>query len=169
MKLIVFLIFFLFSFNLFSEEYATVNFQKIYEKSIVFNKYIEEIEDFKKNQLKEFKKIEKTLNKEKKKLEDSRIILSKEEFQNELNIYEQNIQKYQIKVDEANNEILSKMEKGKNTIRKEVIKILQEIAIEKNIKIIFDSDNYIIAMKEIDLTGQVIRILNSDLKNVEIN
>ena len=60
------------------------------------------------------------------------------------------------------------MEKGKNTIKNEVIKILQEIAIEKNIKIIFDSDNYIIAMKEIDLTGQVIKILNSDLKNVEI-
>ena len=168
MKFFFFLIFFLFSFSSYAEKYATVNFLKIYDNSIIFNKYLEEIEDFKKEQLKEFKKIEKILNKEKKELENSRIILSDKEFENEFNKYEKNIQDYQIKVDKANKEILSKMEKGKNTIKNEVIKILQEIAIEKNIKIIFDSDNYIIAMKEIDLTGQVIKILNSDLKNVEI-
>ncbi|PPR41567.1 MAG: hypothetical protein CFH22_00603 [Alphaproteobacteria bacterium MarineAlpha5_Bin12] len=168
MKFLFFLIFFLFSFSSYAEKYATVNFQKIYDNSTIFNKYLEEIEDFKKEQLKEFKKIEKILNKEKKELENSKIILSDKEFENEFNKYEKNIQEYQIKVDKANKEILSKMEKAKNTIKNEVIKILQEIAIEKNIKIIFDSDNYIIAMKEIDLTGQVIKILNSDLKNVEI-
>ena len=167
MKLFTILFFFLLSFNTFAKDIATINFQKVYESSIAFNDYLQEVDDYKKNHLKNFKKIEKNLNREKKDLETSKIILSDDEFNTKLIKYESNIEEYKKKVDEANSEIFQKMENGKLIIKKQVIKILQEIAIEKNIKIIFDSDNYIIAIKDIDLTGQVIRILNSDLKNIE--
>ena len=169
MKFFISFIFFLFSLNLYAKSIATINFEKIYESSIALNDYVKDIENYKKNQEKELKKIEKNLNKEKKELDSSKIILSEEEFDKKLVNYQENVRKYQEKIDFINNEIYNKFESGKLVIRKEVIKILQDIAIEKNLDIIFDSNDYLIAIKDIDLTGQVIRIINSDLKNINLN
>ena len=111
-------------------------------KNVPYNVYKGQkvLENYKKNQEKELKKIEKNLNKEKKELDSSKIILSEEEFDKKLVNYQENVRKYQEKIDFINNEIYNKFESGKLVIRKEVIKILQDIAIEKNLDIILYFD-----------------------------
>ena len=51
----------------------------------------------------------------------------------------------------------------------EINEILQEIAITKNIDIIFDEDNFVIAKKEIDLSNEIIKNLNTKIKKIDLN
>ena len=165
--LILSIFFFLITQNLSAENISTINFQKIYSESISFNNFIDEINIFKEEKLKIFNKIESNLKNEKDDLESSKLILSNDEYIKKAQLYEKNINDYKKEVDLVNNEIYQKIEKGKNFIKNDVINILQKIAIDQNISIIFDANDYVIAIKDIDLTNQVIEILNSNLNDIK--
>ena len=107
MKNILFIVFFfLISLNTRAESnIGTINFQKIFSESIAFNQFIEEINLFKDEQLKIFKKIEDNLKIEKEKLDSSKLILSEDQYNNQVLKYEINVNEYKNKVDLINDEI----------------------------------------------------------------
>ena len=168
MKYLIFIIFFfLITYNLKAETIGTINFQKIYDESLSFNNFIDEINVFKEEKLKFFTTLENSLKKEKEELESSKLILSNDEYIKKVKLYEKNIQDYKAEVDLVNNQIFQKMEKGKNFIKNDVVNIIQKLAIDQNISIIFDANDYVIAIKDIDLTQQVIKILNTNLNDIK--
>jgi len=168
MKYLIFIIFFfLITYNLKAETIGTINFQKIYAESLSFNNFIDEINVFKEEKLKIFTTLENNLKKEKEKLESFKLILSNDEYIKKVKLYEKNIQNYKKEVDLVNNEIYQKIEKGKNFIKNDVINIVQKLAVDQNISIIFDANDYVIAINDIDLTKQVVEILNANLNNIE--
>ena len=168
MKLVIFLFFFLISNTSIAENIATIDFQKILENSKSYTNFFNDIEKFKNQQLEIFKKIENELLEEKESLDTDKIILSKEEFSNKLNKYENNVKNYHKKVDDINNQIFTKVENAKSQISDQVIIIVQKLSIENNINIVFDSNHYVLAMKEFDITDKVIEILNLNNNKIKI-
>ena len=167
-RFIIFLL--IFNFNLsFANEFATINYEKIFQKSTAFQDILKKVDNYKKENLKKVQNIEKELLKQKTNLDESQMILSNEEFNKKIIEYENNVNNYQIEIDRINNNIYLGVENSKKIIVDEVNLILKDIANEDNISIIFKEDDYAIADKDIDLSNRVIKILNNNLKELDIS
>ena len=167
MKILLFLFFFLTSSLSYAEIIATINYEKIFLNSIAYENFLKEIDSYKNNQQKILENVENELLREKEELDSSKIILSQEEFNEKLIIYEENVKDYQMKINEINNEIYNKIENAKSAINDEILIIIQQLAIDQEIDIIFDANQYVVAMKELDFTDQVIKKLNSNIKKIK--
>ena len=168
MKFFTFLFFFLFSFNTYAENIATIDFNKIFKESISYNNFLKKMNKYKETKMKEFQDIEKKLLQEKDEIDEEKIILSNDEFNKKISIHQNNVREYQKKVDAINQEMFNKNENAKILIKNDVIKISQKIAIDSDITIIFDASNYVIAVKAIDLTEKIIEILNTNPNELNI-
>lgn len=168
MKLFTFLFFFLFSFNTYAENIATIDFNKIFKESISYNNFLKKMNKYKETKMKEFQDIEKKLLQEKDEIDEEKIILSNDEFNKKISIHQNSVREYQKKVDKINQEMFNKNENAKILIKNDVIKISQKIAIDSDITIIFDASNYVIAVKAIDLTEKIIEILNTNPNELNI-
>ena len=168
MKFFTFLFFFLFSFNTYAENIATIDFNKIFSESISYNNFLNKMNTYKETKMKEFQDIEKKLLQEKDEIDEEKIILSNDEFNKKISIHQNNVREYQKKVDAINQEMFNKNENAKILIKNDVIKISQKIAIDNDITIIFDASNYVIAVKTIDLTEKIIEILNTNPNKLNI-
>ena len=168
MKLFTFLFFFLFSFNTYAENIATIDFNKIFKESISYNNLLKKMNKYKETKINEFQDIEKKLLQEKDEIDEEKIILSNDEFNKKISIHQNSVREYQKKVDKINQEMFNKNENAKILIKNDVIKISQKIAIDSDITIIFDASNYVIAVKAIDLTEKIIEILNTNPNELNI-
>ena len=169
MKKFIFLFLFIISFEINAENYATINYEKIFNSSIAFEDFLKKIEKFKKQNLKRVQGMEKDLLREKSELDDSQLILSEKEFNNKFIEYQSRIKDYQNEIDVVNNKIQNFIQQAKSMLGDEINEILQEIAITKNIDIIFDEDNFVIAKKEIDLSNEIIKNLNTKIKKIDLD
>ena len=168
MKIISFLFFFLISNYCYADNIATINYEKIFLNSLAYEKFLKEIDFYQNKQQKIFDNIERNLLKDKKELDSSKIILSEKEFNEKFIIYEENVRQYKLKIDEINNEIYGKIENAKSIINDEVLNIIKKIAINQNINLIFDSNQYVVAIKDLDITDQVIKELNTNVKKIKL-
>ena len=159
MKFFTFLFFFLFSFNTYAENIATIDFNKIFKESISYNNFLKKMNKYKETKMKEFQDIEKKLLQEKDEIDEEKIILSNDEFNKKISIHQNSVREYQKKVDKINQEMFNKNENAKILIKNDVIKISQKIAIDSDITIIFDA---------IDLTEKIIEILNTNPNELNI-
>ena len=169
MKIITFLFFFLFTNYCFAQNIATIDYEKIFLNSLAYKNFLKEVDLFKNNQQKSFDNIEKDLLKNKKELDSSKIILSEKEFNEKLVIYEKNVIEYQEKINEINSEIYEEIERAKSIINKEVLDIIKKLAVNQNIQLIFDANQYVVAIKELDITDLVIKQVNSNIKKIKFN
>ena len=169
MKIITFLFFFLFTNYCFAQNIATIDYEKIFLNSLAYKNFLKEVDLFKNNQQKSFDNIEKDLLKNKKELDSSKIILSEKEFNDKLVIYEKNVIEYQEKINEINSEIYEEIERAKSIINKEVLDIIKKLAVNQNIQLIFDANQYVVAIKELDITDLVIKQVNSNIKKIKFN
>ena len=120
----------------------------------------------KKNQ-KNYKEIENNLISKEKSLLDQQNILSKEEFNKQLNILGEEIKKYR---SEKKNSF-EKLNKIKIDKTKEILKILNPIITnyvdENSISIVMPKKNIIVGKKKLDITNQIILLLNNKIKKID--
>ena len=120
----------------------------------------------KKNQ-KNYKEIENNLISKEKSLLDQQNILSKEEFNKQLNILGEEIKKYR---SEKKNSF-EKLNKIKIDKKKEILKILNPIITnyvdENSISIVMPKKNIIVGKKKLDITNQIILLLNNKIKKID--
>ena len=137
----VFILFFI-SFNVNSEKIATFKLSYIFSKLIVYNEFLNELESFKKRNFEELKVIENSLLIKKNEIEDSKILLSEDEFKKRVNQF--NIEKSQFegKVNNINIFLQKNLETNEAIIFSEIAKITKQIAIQKNIDIILSEEQY---------------------------
>ena len=165
------IIFFLFLLNVItlnaSAQIAYIDINFILKTSDVgksLNLYLEEL---KKKDLIKYKQIESDLVKKEKELIAQQNILNKEEFQKKLNSLTSEVQKYRSdkksSVDELNK---FKIEKTK-----EILGILNPIITKyvdsNSISIVFPKKNIIVGKKNLDITNQIIELLNKNINKLK--
>ena len=77
-RFIIFLLIFSFNFCL-ANEFATINYEKIFQKSTAFQDILKKVDNYKKENLKKVQNIEKELLKQKTNLDESQMILSNDQ------------------------------------------------------------------------------------------
>ena len=133
-------------------------------------KYVsKKIEEGHKKNISSFKKIEDDLKKEEAKIVKKRSVLSSEDFQKEITKLREKANDYRIlrkeKIDKITKQRLSATAK----IIKELRPILAEYSDKNSISIIVEKKNIIIGKSELDVTKDILIILDEKINKIAID
>ena len=167
-KYIVFVIFFVFSTNLLAINIATINIAYILEKSVSYNNFLDELSD-KKIELQSTLNIkEKDLEKLKQEIDNSKLIISEDELNLMISSYNNQLQILEQEIKKINLFFSNNIEINKNEIIKQIISYIENISAKSNIDIILTEDQYFMSSKKIDISNQIVNLLNNDIITLEI-
>ena len=170
MKKYYLLFFFLiFYTNSFAEEkifYLDVNFLLSESEA---GKYINnELQIINNKNIEEFKKIENSIKTEEEKLLKQKNILKEEEFNNKANKLREKYKSYQELKNTKNNDLKIVGDKAGNQILKIINEILSEYSTKNKISLIMEKKNIVIGKTELDITKNILALLNTKIKKVEL-
>ena len=169
MKKILLIIFFILNFEIAKAEnkIAYININHILNNSIVGQSITEHIKKIKEKKISEFKSIEKQLSTKEQSLIKEKNILSTEEFEKQVSKLNEEIKLYR-----KNKNVFNKnMEKKKLEYTKIVLNslnpIISKYVEENSIMVVFPKKNIIIAKKNLDITTQIMGLLNDQLNKID--
>ncbi len=170
MKKYYFLFFFLFFLNKsFAEEkivYLDVNFLlSKSEAGIYINNELKKIND---KNIEEYKKIENSLKSEEEKLLKQKNILKENEFNDKANKLREKYKSYQILQNTKNNDLKKIRDDSGNQILKVINEILAEYSTKNKISLVIKKKNVVIGKTELDITKNILDLLNNKIKKVEL-
>ena len=170
MKNYIFLFFFfIFTLNSQAEEkilYLDVNFLlSKSEAGIYINNELQKINN---KNIEEFKKIEKLIKSEEEKLLKQKNILKEAEFNNKLNSLREKYKSYQEMKNNKNKDLKNLRDNAGNQILKILNEILAEYSVKNKVSLIIEKKNIIIGKTDLDITNNILKILNEKIKKVEL-
>ncbi len=175
MKIIsLFIIFYFFSFNLIAKNIAVVNVEYLIDNNPNYLEIIKRIEKSQKSILEDFNLKEKELKKLSIEIEESKLILSEEEINSNIDNYNNKLNDFSILVDSFNSHYQNEIINIRTIILNKIILLLEQYASKNDIELILDSKSYLIASNSLDITNNIFNELkesNIDLeyKDFETN
>tara|TARA_Y100000817_G_scaffold301450_1_gene281446 strand:- start:809 stop:1306 length:498 start_codon:yes stop_codon:yes gene_type:complete len=155
---------FLSTFAIAEQKIAYIDMQKILNTSAVGQDINKEIEKKIGQENKKYNSIEEKLKKEEKDLSQKKNILSEEEFKTQLIELRKKVSKYNNDKNNSLNKLNKlKIDKTANLISK-VNPIIANYASKKNISIIIRKDSMIMGKTELDISNDIIKIINKEIK-----
>jgi len=129
-------------------------------------------QDYLKSKLKEEnKKLDKeqsALKKEETDLIGKKKLISAEEYKKSINALRQKSVDHQKRRQKAANDIFRKKEEARLELYKALNPILEKYMSEKNITVIIDKKSVVVAKTEIDLTDKILKLLDKELKSINL-
>ena len=169
-KLIIFFLFFL---NIFSivqaaERSAYVDIDFLLNQSLAGKSITKKLESQYKKNIEKFKITEKELIDKEKKLISQKNILSQDVFKKKINDLKNEVKVF----NEDRNNSLKLLNEIKNKSTSILIKainpLIENYAKENSIDIIFPKSNILIAKSELEITDQILKLLNEKIKEIII-
>ena len=160
-----FILSFFLSFNLNASNIATIKINYVIENSNDYKIFITNFESSRENISKKFKVIENKLLEDKKLIESSTLVFSQDEITKKLNEYEQLVNTFETDVYNFNLFFKKTIDVNKKIILDELIKIITTHAVDNNIDVILNENNYFISSDNIDISD----LMLSQLNNIKFN
>lgn len=165
------IIIFLFCNNLSYAENLIVyiDMEKILNESksgMSINKQLEKIH---KMNIKEFKKIEDELKKKEESIIAQKNILSKEDYTKKIKILRDNANSYRKNRQEKINLLTKKRMESSSKLLSIINPILSDYSKVNNISIILQKKNVVLAKTDLNITNNIIDILNSKVESINLN
>ena len=146
-----------------AENIAYINLDFILENSKIGKLIYKDLNQINKKNLEELKILESTLKNKKNEIKKKKNIISTTEFNKEINLLKNDIQKFQIK----KNEMVDVFNKRKNTQLSEFLDkinpIIQKYMSENAINILLDKKNVYIGSINFDITNDIINLIDKNL------
>ena len=169
MKLFSFFLFIIFfSSSVVSTEIATFKILYVIDNSLEFDKFIDKLDALKTKMQNELSDDENELIEKKNKIEDSKILFNESEYNQQIQGYNILADSFKEKLGEFNNHINMNIEKNKEIVINEIIEITKMLSRDKNFDIILNEDQYFLASDGVDISNQIIEILNKKKLNLEV-
>ena len=171
MKKIFFIIFFLtFSTNIFAQDkivYLDVN--RLLNESEAGKYLNSELNKINNSNIEEFKKIETTIKSEEENILKQKNILKTEEFNSKVDELRDKYKSYQDLKNNKNEEINKIRNDAGSKILKIINEILSDYSTDKEISLIIEKKNIVIGKTQLDITEDILKLLNKKIKKIEIN
>ena len=171
-KFVLILFFYLNFFNLsaFSNDkivYLDIDF--IMSNSKV-GKYVnKKIEEIHKKNITSFKKMEDDLKEDESKIVKKRSVLSKEDFQKEISKLRAEVKDFRIKRKEAIDPLTQKRLESIQKLLEILSPILGDYAEENNISVIIDKKYIIVGKTELNVTNDILDLLDKKVKKINLD
>jgi len=140
----------------------------IMNNSLAGKSIIKELNEINKSSQNKFKKIEKNLLDEEKKIISKKNILSKQEYLKEAELFKKKVEDYKLSRNKKINDISVMKNNSQKKLTEILTPILAEYAKKNSISYIIPKQNIIIGKSELDLTKAIIEILNSKIKKINL-
>ena len=169
--LLIFIIFFFFNSYSLSEENKIVyiDMDLLISKSLAGKSINNQIKSQNKNNLEKFKKIESDIKNEDEDISNKKNILSEDEYKKLVSQLNKKIKNYRVMVSEN----VDKNNKLKISATKKLIKklnpILSDYSEKNSISIILQKRDIIIGKNSLNITDDIIKILDDNVKEIKIN
>ena len=170
-KLIIFL-FILLLFNISkinAEQIVYINMEKIMKQSKAGKHIIDKISKSNEKNINKFKKIEEDLKKQEQDLISKKNVISQNEFQTKLDNLKKKISEYRSKRQNIIQESTKKRVQASAEFSQKIKPILGDYAAKNNISIIVQKKNIIMGKKELDITLDIIKIVEEKIKKIKFD
>ena len=154
------IIFSLYSSSVYSTKVAVIDINFLIDNSIHFNEISKKINSTQIQAKENFQNTEQNLLKIKSELEDSKLILSNEEFNLKKEEYYKDVAKFEDNVSKFNNHYENEIIKIKNIIFARITELVQDYASENGIELIIEKNQYLIAADTININEVIFEKLN---------
>ena len=164
------LVFFLFFVNqaFFGQKIAIIDMDKIISTSKTDSSILKQLTDLNNKNLIFFKNEEKKFKEKEKKLISQKNVISEDEFKNKVAKLKSEITNY----NQSRNKMISDFNKLKVDNTTNLLKLINPILIdfsnEKKISIILQKKDLVVAKTELDITDEIIKIINTEIKEFKI-
>ena len=146
-----------------------LDFQFILGKSSAGKKANQLLKNELEKGIKSLKDRENKLQKEEKEIIQQKKILSADEYKKKINNLRSKVSNLQKDRQTILNKIAEKRNKARSTLLKSLNPIVKEYMVQKNIKIVLDKKNVLLANDELDITKDIMQQLNKNLKTINLN
>ena len=164
------LLFFVISNSVIAEtKIAFIDVQYIMENSLAGQSLKKQLENNHKKNLKDFKTKEEDLKKKEQEILKKKNILSKEEFQKEISDLRNKVKNYNEERNKKINSLTKKRLESMEKILKNLSPILTDYSKENNISIVMDKKYIIVGKTELNLTEEILKLLDNKIKKISIN
>tara|TARA_Y100000816_G_scaffold124668_1_gene87703 strand:- start:279 stop:809 length:531 start_codon:yes stop_codon:yes gene_type:complete len=169
LSFVLILYFCLNSNSVFANKIVYINMDKIMQISKAGKEAISKINDQKKKDVSKFQKIEKDLKSKEEELISKKNVISAEEFNKKLDSLSKEINNYRTLRQEAI-DLSTKSRLNASADFSEKIKpILAEYAKENNIDMIIQKKNIIMGKTDLDITDDILKIVDKKINKLKIN
>jgi len=146
--------------------YMDMNF--LLNNSLAGKSIVTQLKNLNETNLKKFKKIEEGLKSEENKLISQQKILEKDEYLKQLNILRKKISDYKIERSNNNNDILKKKGSAQKKLLNALDPILKDYSKKNSVLYIMPKKNIIIGNADLDITKIILKLLDNDIKKINI-
>jgi len=116
-----------------------------------------------------FKKIETDLQKKEKKLISQKNILDKKDFDEKINLFKKEVNEYKNKRSVSLDNYVIEKNKARTVLIKKLMPILADYSKENSISFILPKQSIIIGKTELDITRDIIEVLNKKVKSIKLD
>ena len=171
LKIIIYIFLFGFLFTAIAEESKIVyiDMDYIFKNSLAGKSINTQIETKKKNNKEKVKLLEEKIRDESQDINNQKNILSETEIKERVEELNKKIKDLQNQVKENNNLITKMTLDGTTKILKELKPILSQYSEENNISLMLQKKNVIIGKNDLNITSDIIKIIDDKVKKIDIN
>ena len=155
--------------NVLAETIVYINMDKIMQVSKAGKSVIDKLNKTNEANIKKFKKIENELKKDENDLIAKRNVLDKDEFEKKLSSLRSKINDYRIERQKAIDDVTKKRISASADFAQKIKPILAEYAKENSIDMVIQKKNIIMGKSELDITNDILKIVDSKISKLEIN
>ena len=173
MKKILSLLFFLFlSYSITAHSQESIKFidmKKLIYTSKAGASINKALENISKSNIKKFKKVEKNLKEREEKIIAQKNTLKKDEFNDKINKLKLDATNYRKTVKNANDDLKKKRIKGTNDLLKTLNVLIADYSKKNSISIILQKEFIVMGKKELDITDEIILLVDLEVTKININ
>ena len=165
MKLTLILFSFFLTNNLFAQEIRTIDLIKIININEKYNKFLNLLDDKKKQIEMNITDQENKIRFEESYIEENKLIINQDNLNVKIELINNKYDELENYVNKYNYYIDQNININKSILLNKIAEICKNISIEKNFDIILDKNNYFISLNDIDITNLVLQKINNEKIN----
>ena len=171
MKQLIFITIFLltYSFSSFADSSYFIDFTKVLNSSKSGAQAQKKLQDKFKSESSKFDKLTKNIRKEESEIINQKKVLSPEEYQKKVKALRKRVADLQKSKQNSFNSISKSRNDAKKELLKAVNPILKKYMEDNKIRLILDKETVVLGDSTLEITDQIIAILNKELPSVKIN
>tara|TARA_B100001123_G_C14938765_1_gene878785 strand:+ start:47 stop:574 length:528 start_codon:yes stop_codon:yes gene_type:complete len=146
-----------------------INMEKVMNQTAAGKSLKVQLEKIHKNNIGEFAKIEENLKNEEISIKSQKNILSEDEYNKKINSLKNKINNYKKKRKEKIDYVSKKKIEATSKLLNEVNPILTDYSKKNGISIILKKKDIVLARSELDITQEIISLVDSKIKKIDLN
>ena len=167
--LIIFFIFFFIPKNLYADNVYFIDFKFILNESDAGKKAQNHLKSKLENGIKKLKEKETKIQEEEKNIIKQKKIISAEEYKKKVTDLRGKVSSLKIERNTLLSNVAEQRTKAKNELLRNLNPILETFMKDKRIRIVLDKKSILLADENLNITKDIMKILNQKLKSIKLN